>query len=117
MRIKGFWPLPVSEGPNTVEERKAFLRKNLTETIPDAWFPSKQKAVDAAKRFERGERIDGGWDPAEFFASWVPGKNPDRPEDEGWLVVFGCRDGIPEQWETYWASFNARRASRTGVAS
>jgi hypothetical protein len=61
------------------------------------------------------ERIDGGWDPAEFFASWVPGKNPDKPEDEGWLVVFGCREGIPEQWETYWKSFNTRRAGRSGM--
>lgn len=117
MRIKGFWPVPVTDGPNTVEERKAFLRDNLSETVPDAWFSTKQKAVDAAKRFERGERIDGGWDPSEFFASWKAGKNPDAPGDDGWLVVFGCRAGIPEQWDKYWAAFNARRANRTSAAS
>lgn len=120
MRVRNPQYVDTSEGPDTVEDHKIRLKEIPSKGITDAWFPTRQQAIDACKRFEKGERTEGGWSPTEFFASWKAGVNPDSEDEEnpedGWLVIFRVRSQMPYRWAEYWKIFNDRRARRRSNA-
>lgn len=109
MRVKDYEEDTPGPAPETPESWKRRLLEDPKKSRRDAWFPTEQKAIDAAKRFERGERRAGGWDPEDLFASWKPGPNPKNPEEDGWWVLIGSRAGMDDDWRLYWEKFNARR--------
>lgn len=112
-QVKGSYIEDVTDGPDSPEQTRHFLKQNPGKSELDSWFPTEKQAKDAAKRFERGERMGSGWDPKEFFAYWKEGINPEDTEaGVGWQVRFASREGMKPQWASYWDEFNARRERR-----
>lgn len=103
-------------GPNQFGTKESALAAEPDKPVVDAWFPTREKAKNAAYRVNNGERDE--WSKDRFAAIFAPNPNPVADPDEdglvadAWELLIIPRTHVPAAWEKEVNAPGSRRKRR-----